>query len=90
MSQGRVPPDELESGYRVMDVESDQVPRREGFVGRLSSYAASGFRYWEPRRVVYNGALAVVVLVHFLLAWPSSRDKLSLDLLLVTRRSCEP
>ena len=66
----------------MVDVGGDQVARREEFVGRLSSYAASGLRYWEPRRVVYNGALAAVVLVHVLLAWPSSPDKLSLDLLL--------
>ena len=66
----------------MVDVGGDQVPRSEGLVGRLSSYAANGLRYWEPRRVLYNGALAVVVLVHFLLAWPSSGDKLSLDLLL--------
>jgi hypothetical protein len=66
----------------VVHVGGDQVARSEGLVGRFSSYAANGLRYWEPRRVLYNGALAAVVLVHFLLAWPSSRDKLSLDLLL--------
>jgi hypothetical protein len=39
-------------------------------------------RYWEPRRLVYNGVLALVVLVHSFVAWPSLRDRLSLDLAL--------
>jgi hypothetical protein len=52
------------------------------FLVRLSTYAANALRYWEPRRLIYNGALAAVVLVHFVLAWPGSREKLSLDVLL--------
>jgi hypothetical protein len=50
-----------------------------GFLARLSGFAANGLRYWEPRRIIYNGVLAVVVLGHFFLAWPDSRAKLSLD-----------
>lgn len=53
-----------------------------GFFARLSGYVANGLRYWEPRRLIYNGVLAVVVLGHFSLAWPGSRDKLSVDLVL--------
>ncbi len=52
------------------------------FVARLSSYVADGLRYWEPRRAIYNGVLAAVVLVHFFLAWPASREMLSFDLVL--------
>jgi hypothetical protein len=51
-------------------------------LARLSGYAANGLRYWEPRRLIYNGVLAVVVLAHFTLAWPGSREKLSLNLAL--------
>jgi hypothetical protein len=53
-----------------------------GFFARLSGYAASGLRYWEPRRIIYNGVLAVVVMSHFLLAWPESGARLSFDLVL--------
>ena len=52
------------------------------FFGRLSAYAADALRYWEPRRVVFNGALALVVLAHFFAAWPASGHKLSFDLAL--------
>jgi hypothetical protein len=52
------------------------------FFARLSVYAANALRYWEPRRLIYNGALAAVVCVHVALQWPASRDKLSLDVLL--------
>ena len=48
----------------------------------LSTYAANALRYWEPRRLVYNAVLASVVLTHFFLGWPASREKLSFDLLL--------
>ncbi|MCA9237158.1 MAG: hypothetical protein KDA44_16910 [Planctomycetales bacterium] len=52
------------------------------FLARLAGYIADALRYWEPRRLVYNGILAMVVAVHFIAAWPGSRDVLSLDLIL--------
>lgn len=55
---------------------------RENFFARLSAYAANALRYWEPRRVIYNAALGLVVLGHFLFAWPMSRDKISFDVVL--------
>src|SRR5436190_12454112 len=51
-------------------------------MARLSTYAANALRYWEPRRLIYNLVLASVVVTHFVLAWPASRDKLSFNLLL--------
>jgi hypothetical protein len=53
-----------------------------GFIARPSGYVANGLRYWELRRLVYNGVLALVVMGHLLLAWPGSREKLSFDLAL--------
>jgi hypothetical protein len=53
-----------------------------GFIARLSGYVANGLRYWEPRRLVFNGVLALVVAAHLFLAWPGSRAKLSFDLAL--------
>jgi hypothetical protein len=52
------------------------------FFSRLSAYAANALRYWEPRRLIYNGALAVVVLAHVVLAWPGASEKITMDLLL--------
>src|SRR3954464_8991980 len=40
-------------------------------------------KYWEPRRLIYNGVLALVVLAHFAVNLPESRRALSLDLLLI-------
>ena len=60
---------------------SSSIPR-EGFVVRLSTYAANALRYWEPRRLIYNGILAAVVVAHVAVKWPASREKLSFDLLL--------
>jgi hypothetical protein len=52
------------------------------FFSRLSTYVANALRYWEPRRLIYNAVLASVVLAHFFLAWPASREKVSLDFFL--------
>jgi len=38
--------------------------------------------YWEPRRLIYNAALAVVVVVQVARAWPASRHILKLDSIL--------
>jgi hypothetical protein len=63
-------------------VEAEQTPPVGGSIARLSGHVANSLRYWEPRRLIYNGVLALVVVAHFVLAWPGSRDKLSLDLAL--------
>ena len=55
---------------------------RTGFLGRVGSYIADALRYWEPRRLLYNGVLLVVVCGHFAFAWPGSKQKASLDLVL--------
>src|SRR5215203_4869639 len=53
-----------------------------GLLTRLSGYVANALRYWEPRRLVFNGVLALVVLAHFIVWWPGSRAKLTFDLAL--------
>ena len=42
---------------------------------------SDALRYWEPRRIVYNIALGLVVVVVFVAHLPSSRGSLSFDLL---------
>jgi len=43
--------------------------------------AAAAMRYWEPRRLIYNLALAAVVAAHFAAAWPESRTSMTWDML---------
>src|SRR5688572_17392701 len=31
-------------------------------------------RYWEPRRLVYNGVLAIIVVAAFIVQWPRSKE----------------
>jgi K+-sensing histidine kinase KdpD len=40
---------------------------------------AEALKYWEPRRVVYNVVLLVVIFFYFALAWPASRPFLSIN-----------
>ena len=54
----------------VMDTQS----LRESVTGAI--------RYWEPRRLAYNGVLALIILIYFGLGYPSSRSTLSVDLVL--------
>jgi hypothetical protein len=53
-----------------------------GFFARLSTYAANALRYWEPRRLIYNAVLGLVVVAHLVAAWPASRTKVSFDVFL--------
>jgi hypothetical protein len=36
-------------------------------VSEFKQNASSAIRYWEPRRILYNGVLAAVVVAHFLI-----------------------
>ena len=58
------------------------TPQATGFFARISGYAAEALRYWEPRRVFYNGALAAVVAGHILTRWSSVHETLSVNTLL--------
>jgi hypothetical protein len=52
------------------------------FVSRVSGYVANGLRYWEPRRVVFNIVLCLVVAGHLVAAWPQSLTKLTFNTIL--------
>ena len=47
--------------------------------GLLREAATDALRYWEPRRLVYNGVLAAIVLWYFSAARPESAQGLSLN-----------
>lgn len=57
-------------------------PTVGSFIVRVAGYVADALRYWEPRRVIYNAALAAVVVGHVLEGWPESGAMLSLNVLL--------
>lgn len=45
----------------------------------IGPLVADALRYWEPRRIVYNALLAVIVLGYFLAGWPASKSFLTLN-----------
>ena len=49
----------------------------------LRECATDAMRYWEPRRLLYNLALAAVVLVYFGINYPASKTELTVDFVLL-------
>jgi hypothetical protein len=62
----------------MVDIPATRDPEQRP---RFGESAANALRYWEPRRLVYNLALAAVVTIHFVAAWPASRAWLTRDAL---------
>jgi len=52
------------------------------FLERASGAVADALKYWEPRRILYNAVLLLVVLGHVIAEWPASKIALSGNLLL--------
>jgi hypothetical protein len=48
----------------------------------LREYVTDAIKFWEPWRIVYNLALAAVVITYFALAYPVSKSAITLDLCL--------
>ncbi len=36
-------------------------------------------KFWEPLRLIYNGALAIIVITYFMAGYPKSREALTVD-----------
>jgi len=53
------------------------------FFGRLREAITDSLRYWEPRRVIYNIVLGLVVAGYFATAWPQSKTTVTLNGLLL-------
>jgi len=47
--------------------------------GDIRDAVSDAIRYWEPRRLVYNAALALIVLAYFAAYWPDSGKVVSLQ-----------
>jgi len=52
------------------------------FLARLSTYVANALRYWEPRRLIYNAVLALVVVGEVAANWAMFSEKITVDLVL--------
>ncbi len=57
---------------------SDPTP-----AGHFRGLLANALRFWEPRRLLYNGVLATVVVVWLVATWPHFRPALTLSSLLL-------
>ena|SRR5687767_8312663 len=53
------------------------------FFQRLREAVTDALRYWEPRRLIYNAVLALIVGWYFFVNWPSSKERISFDGILV-------
>ena len=45
----------------------------------LREYATDAIKFWEPWRIVYNLALAAIVIIYFALAYPLSKSAITVD-----------
>ena len=41
--------------------------------------ATDALRYWEPRRLIYNAVLVIVVVGYFIAGWPANRSEFAFD-----------
>jgi hypothetical protein len=48
-------------------------------LAQLRELVTDALRYWELRRLFYNALLALIVLGHFLEAWPASKQSITFD-----------
>ncbi len=48
----------------------------------LRESVSDAMRFWEPRRLLYNAILSVMVLFYFFKAYPASKAVLTLDSIL--------
>lgn len=48
----------------------------------LHEISSNAIRYWEPRRLIYNVVLALIVVGYALANWPETQQRLSLDAVL--------
>ncbi len=61
--------------------ETETDPARSLFPSRatLSEIVTDAIRYWEPRRILYNVVLGLIVIGYFVAYWPASREIFSVE-----------
>jgi hypothetical protein len=45
----------------------------------MREYFTNAISFWEPRRVIYNAVLAMIVIVYFAIGYPATKALLSID-----------
>ena len=45
----------------------------------LRDYLTDAIKFWEPCRLIYNLALAAIVIVYFAIAYPQSKSTVTVD-----------
>ena len=45
----------------------------------LRELLTDAIRFWEPLRLAYNAVLAAIVLIYFAMAYPASKETVSVD-----------
>jgi hypothetical protein len=51
----------------------------DSLLARMRGVITNALKFWEPRRIIYNAALAAVVLGYFAASWPRSRAVVDLN-----------
>ena len=70
---------EAEPTHQIGHVESVATPPSSPARATLREMATDAIRYWEPRRLIYNAVLALVVIGYFFVSWPASRTTFTFD-----------
>ena len=53
------------------------------FLSRVREILTEAIRFWEPLRIMYNLALAMIVAAYFVAGWPASKNTVTLDSILL-------
>jgi hypothetical protein len=64
---------------RIYMSESESNYQRPLVKTTLREMVTDAIRYWEPRRLAYNGVLAAIVIAYFCMALSQSRSALSVN-----------
>ena len=55
------------------------TPSNDSPAPTVREMATEALRYWEPHRLIYNAALALIVIGHFFAGWPASKSTISFN-----------
>lgn len=70
---------EAEANPPTGTVEPAATPSLAHARASLREMITDAIRYWEPRRLIYNAVLAIIIISYFLAGLPDSRSTLTLN-----------
>ena len=59
------------------DAQLVQPPSLPSGAGPSCPYFSNAFRFWEPRRIIYNLVLLAIVVAWFAISWPHFRPAMN-------------